>query len=319
MQSKRSREFNLNVFTNINRKYWPKGFSHTQYWNNSDINKVIDSMLSYDLKKPSFFFINYNCRKDPLTGDKVKWAINRFREAGYSKENTIIILTSDHGYPDPSKESGNPEYYIKNNLSHDLILSDDNIMIPLFIQYPGCKEGTKIIATVSSLDIFPTIFEILEIDINEKIYGMSLLSLINNNIKSDTKYNDRYIRTDCRLKKQTGKATSIRNNEWKYIYYHDDLRKKGPEEFFNIQNDLLEENNLILSQDLKIKNMLEVFRSEFKKSELIAKKIHNNFKSVRSNFFYKLKSEILFALPFIKQEPKYLFYFLKNIIRLKRK
>ena len=317
-QSKRSREFNLNVFTNVKRDYWPKNFSHTQYWDNSDINKVIESTLQNNLNNPAFFFVNYNCRKDPQSGDKVKSAIEMFRQAGYTKDNTILVLTSDHGYPDFSKETGHPEYYIKNNLSHDLILTDDNIMIPLFIQYPGCKGGTKIETTVSSLDIFPTILDILNIDINCDIFGKSLLPLMAPKSVNLDSYNHRFFRSDCRLKKQSGKATSIRNGNWKYIYYHDDLRKKGPEEFFNIIDDPLEEKNLIFSIEKEIKKNLEIFRNEYKKSELKANKMHSDFKSVRSNFFYKAKREILFAIPFLRQEPKYIFHFLREIIGRKR-
>ena len=102
--------------------------------------------MNHQIIGPSFFFINYNCRKDPDTGNKVKWAINRFKKSGYDENNTIYILCSDHGYPDFSKKSGNPEFYkeysrkYKVNISHDLVLTDDNIMIPLFIKYPGCKK-----------------------------------------------------------------------------------------------------------------------------------------------------------------------------------
>lgn len=317
LQSKRSREFNLKVFTPIKRKYWPNGFSHTQYWDNTMINLAIDKALNYKLDKPAFFFVNYNCRKDPDISDKVEWAINRFKEAGYNENNTITILCSDHGYPDASKESGNPNFYTENNLTHDLLLTDDNIMIPLFIQYPKCPKGKKIKTTISSLDIFPTVFDILSLKNKYEIVGKSSLPLADDQNNVD-EYTKRFHRTDCRLKSQSGRGTSIRNDEWKYIFYHDDLRKKGPEEFFNIVKDPQEILNLISSNDKQVQKNLKLFREEFEKSELKAKRMHTDFKSVRKNFFYRAKREVLFAIPFLKQEPMYFFKFVKSIVTGKR-
>tara|TARA_B100001059_G_scaffold232414_1_gene270178 strand:+ start:211 stop:1848 length:1638 start_codon:yes stop_codon:yes gene_type:complete len=279
LQSKRSREFNQNVFTTIKGKYWPKGFSHLDYWDNSDINTVIDNALKHNLEKPAFFFVNFNCRKDSDTSDKVKWALERFRSAGFTQENTITVLCSDHGYPDPNKETGKPEFYINHNkksdikISHDLVLTDDNIMIPLFIQYPDCLKGLRVNETVSSLDIFPTILDILELPAQDNVVGKSLLSLMNKKLKFQ--YLDRFFRTDSRLKRQAGRGTSIRNNSWKYIYYHDNLRGNGDEEFFDIVKDPQEKFNLIRSNDSLVKKQIAVFRNEFKKSEKEAIEYHN--------------------------------------------
>ena len=74
------REFMSNFFQMIDRKYWPKGFTHSRYWNNNDINLALENFLNMGFKKPSFIFVDYNCRKDQNTSDKVKWAYNRFIE-----------------------------------------------------------------------------------------------------------------------------------------------------------------------------------------------------------------------------------------------
>lgn len=277
LQSKRSREFNLNVFTPIRKKYWPSGFSHTRYWDNTDIYLAVKNALKYKLRKPSFFFINFNCRKDPHISDTVKNTLKVFKDAGYTKDNTITILCSDHGYPDPSKESGRPEYYIERNLSHDLILTDDNIMIPFLLQYPGCPEGMKIETTVSSLDIFPTILDVIKLRNVSEIEGKSLLPLVEKDQDIVPKYESRFFRTDCRLKAQSGKGTVIRNGIWKYVYYHDDTRGGVREEFFNIVEDKLEENNLVNSSDLSIQDTLQIFRNELNRSENESVIIRNKY------------------------------------------
>jgi len=267
LQSQRNREFNHNLFTPINNKYWPRGLSHLKYWNNNDINLTIENALKFSLDKPALFFINYNCRKDPETSNQVKWVIDKFNKSGYTKENTIIILCSDHGYPDPSKNTGNPEFYIKNKLTHDLVLTDDNIMIPLLIRYPRCPIGKKINTTVSSLDIFPTILDLLEIKYKNIIHGMSLIPLIDGDEEYNKIMKSRFHRCDSRLLQQTGKATAIRNGTYKYIFYHDNLRNCQNEEFYDINNDPFELNNLINDNNQIIQDNLNVFREQLLDSD----------------------------------------------------
>ena len=252
----------------VSRKYWPKGFKHANWWSNSKINELVENTLSLieHHKKPNFFFVNYNCREDEKTSDIVAKNIELFRKYGYTKENTITILCSDHGYPDPSKETGNPSFYKLNNVGHDLVLTDDNIMIPFAIQYPGC-DTVKVKSTFSTLDIFPTILDILGLKLDQKIHGNSILPVIENDPTAIRDNNNRFYRCDSRLAFQKGKGTAIRNGEFKYIYYHDNFFMDLKEEFFDIKNDQLEENNLIDSNNEKIQTMVNIFRNEFKKSE----------------------------------------------------
>ena len=87
------------------RGKWPAGFSHGKWWSNSDIYKFLEEILPKETKKgvpdKKFWFIDYNCRKDPYISKKVENTLNLFYSNGYSHENTIFILCSDHGYPDP--------------------------------------------------------------------------------------------------------------------------------------------------------------------------------------------------------------------------
>ena len=260
-----TRETMINIFPMVPRRYWPKDLTHRNWWSNDDINRLVDKTLDMGVEdKPSFFFVDFNCRHDFQTSDKVKWANEKFKQAGFTDENTITILCSDHGYPDSSKETGRPEYYADNKLTHDLILTDDNIMIPFFIKYPGCQKGLKIETTVSSIDLYPTILDLLGIAPRANIIGQSLKPLMDSSAKDDNQ-GHRFHRTDSRLALQTGRGTSIRNFHYKYVFYHDNLRGGGQEEFFDIKADPLETNNLIDS-DL-ITDELSMFKDEFKKSE----------------------------------------------------
>lgn len=161
-------------------------------------------------------------------------------------------------------------------MSHDLVLADDNIMIPLLIQYPGCPKGRKIEIIVGSIDIYPTILDILNIDITPGVHGRSLLPLINGSAEYSKMMKARFHRCDSRLSFQTGRGTAIRNGSYKYIYYHDNLRAKR-EEFFNIENDKLEENDLVNSEDETVKRTLEIFRKAFRDSENDAMNFQLNY------------------------------------------
>jgi hypothetical protein len=260
-----TRETMINIYPMVAKKYWPKDLSHRKWWSNDDINRIVGKTLEMGVEnKPSFFFVDFNCRKDFKTSEKVKWADKKFKEAGFNDDNTITILCSDHGYPDSSKETGNPEYYTNNKLTHDLILTDDNIMIPFFIKYPGCSKGMKVETTVSSIDLYPTITDLLGIPPKENLIGQSLKPLMEGKVDDDN-HGNRFHRTDSRLALQTGRGTCIRNHQYKYVYYHDNLRGGGQEEFFDIVNDPLEASNLIKSK--KISNELSIFKAEYSKSE----------------------------------------------------
>jgi arylsulfatase A-like enzyme len=85
-------------------------------------------------------------------------------------ENTVVVITSDHG-----EILYEHEYYF----GHDIGLYEECIMIPLIMYFPGLEAaGTRVEPLVQSLDIMPTVLEILGIDPPRHLEGKSLLSLI---------------------------------------------------------------------------------------------------------------------------------------------
>ena len=216
----------LKQFDLVPKKLWPSGLSHKDWFCNDDINNMVHSVLNHEKKhnnkNPSFWFIDYNCRNDENISEIVRNTVESLDDAGYNKNNTILMISSDHGYPDPMRGI-TPETLKQKKLSHDVFMTDDNIMIPLIIRYPGCVPGTKIGNTISTLDIMPTILDILDINVNESVeknfHGLSLLPLINGS--KNKKYMDRKIRTDARWIDQPGRLTAIRGEKYKYVFHHD--------------------------------------------------------------------------------------------------
>ena len=259
----------LRVFDLIPRKYWPKGFSHKTWWDNKKINSLLKNALRIDgdqSPKPCFWFLDFNCRQDPETSDIVKDSFRALKEAGYDENNTIFILCSDHGYPDPTRGI-TPELLKEKNLTHDIFMTEDNIRIPFFISYPGCTKGQKIENIISTLDIKPTLLQLLNIEVSDEVsskwHGKGLLPLIN---EEDSNYDsDRLIRVDARFFGQPGRVSAMCGKDYKYIYQHD----TGEEEFVDLSDYMTEEKNILnfALEDDAMNIELTRFREAFSISE----------------------------------------------------
>lgn len=260
---------------NLCEKFWPKNVNKNEFWNNETINTILTNLVTSGLKEPFFLFVNYNCRWDPQTSEKVEQGYSLLKKHHYL-DDTIFIINSDHGYPD---ESRNISMYNKRKFGHDLILTDDNILTPLIIGYPNCKPK-RITAPVSSLDIMPTVLEMIGYskyyNVSEfPTHGQSLLNIIQNNSKIEP----RYVRVDNRFVFQNQRKTAIRNDRYKYVF---DYSTKQ-EEFFDIQVNKLETKNLIYEQSYY--EIIEKFRKTFTQQE---KEIFKYHKDILKNECKKL-------------------------------
>jgi arylsulfatase A-like enzyme/Flp pilus assembly protein TadD len=91
-------------------------------------------------------------------------------------EDTIIAVTGDHGESLGEKGEETHSYFAYNCTIH----------IPLFLYIPGTLKGempVKIDKNVCHSDIFPTICDILDLDIPGHLQGESLLPLLENSNK----------------------------------------------------------------------------------------------------------------------------------------
>ncbi len=85
-------------------------------------------------------------------------------------DNTIVVVTADHG-----EILYEHEYYF----GHDIGLYDECIMIPLIMHVPGHgRPGARLNPLVQSLDIMPTLLEVLGIEAPDYLEGKSLLPLM---------------------------------------------------------------------------------------------------------------------------------------------
>ncbi len=237
-------------------KYFPPKVTHDEWWPNKEITNILKHLFDNQyVKSPSIFLLWYNCRHDPNTSYEIERAINIFKENGVY-DDSILVMCSDHGYPDP--KSGLTAETMK-KYSHDMIITDDNIRVPLLIKYPGCPKGKKVENVVRTSDIYFTLLDILDVSVpnrnkmnyNCEYRGKSLLEYLNGN-----KVEPRIARTDTRLRLAFGRVTSLRSDTFKYVYYCDE-HKEG---LYDMVNDPSEMINLIDSDKLIHKEEIEKFR-----------------------------------------------------------
>jgi len=150
-------------------------------------------------------------------------------------DNTIIILTADHG--DEFREHG--------GTGHDHTLYNELINVPLIIKGPGV-ENIKSDNQVRLMDTVPTILDILKVKTDRSFDGVSLLPLLNRE-----NYN-----LEVYSKMENHHASIISKDEWKLILKFREMkfvpgkdveweRIETSKELYDLKEDPGEQNNLI--------------------------------------------------------------------------
>ncbi len=149
------------IFNNLTSDLSSKSPPKHRFWSNKEITEVLNDLIAQGLvKEPFFFYLNYNCRNDPDTSSEVEKGL-QIIESNFSKDNTYLLINSDHGYPDPSKK-------LQNQLllaGHDIVMSEDNITVPLAISGPDLQPGSIIKNRTSLIELSEFIESIASSDL----------------------------------------------------------------------------------------------------------------------------------------------------------
>jgi len=157
-------------------------------------------------------------------------------EASQYKDNTIIVLWSDHGY-----RLGEKGTFAKH------ALWETATKAPLMFAAPNLPKGKKIEAPVEMLSIYPTLLELSGLKAYDKNEGTSLVSLM----KSDKINKKNYAITTF------GKDNhAIKKDGFRYIQYEDKTEEfydhnKDPNEWTNQAN-----NPIYASKIAELKKLL---------------------------------------------------------------
>jgi len=163
------------------------------------------------------------------TDSNVEKLLNKIDELGI-KDNTIIIITADHGQ----------DFYDHGILGGESMFQS-MIHIPLIIRYPGELNAQRIRTPVSTIDIFPTLLDMLDIEIPEDIDGVSLLPLM----KGEGTYGREFVASETYGRPGIEDALqqiAIIKGDWKLIEIRgSDILSPG---LYNLRTDPNEQRNL---------------------------------------------------------------------------
>ncbi|MCB1129671.1 MAG: sulfatase [Verrucomicrobiae bacterium] len=150
-------------------------------------------------------------------------------ENGPNKDNTIVVLWSDHGW-----QLGEKEHWQKYTAWRLCT------RVPLMVKVPagaspalpdGVKPGSRCDEPVSLVGLFPTLNELCGLPAKDGLDGTSIVPLL----KDPSASKDSAALTFL----HDGKSVAVSGREWRYIRY-----AKGGEELYHISADPFEWNNV---------------------------------------------------------------------------
>lgn len=151
-------------------------------------------------------------------------------EALKIRENTILAVLSDHG-----------EGLGDHNWWGHSILYQEQIRLIFILSIPGKKESIRVSSLVRSIDLVPTLIELLDLDIPEEndFDGKSLLEVIGKSAAPprsaySESINDLTAYYDSQMQNESLYAVS--DGRWKLILHREESRDKGVE-LFDLQAD----------------------------------------------------------------------------------
>lgn len=150
-------------------------------------------------------------------------------EAMGLKEETIVVVTSDHGETLNEYEC----YYDHHGLY------ETNLRIPLILRYPGrLPAGKRVSSPTQIKDLMPTIMELMGIDTGTAYDGRTLMPLVRG--EERVPESEMYM-TECTWMRKHGWRTP----EWKLIVaLEPDLHFKPMVELYNLVRDPQEQRNV---------------------------------------------------------------------------
>jgi len=176
-------------------------------------------------------------------------------------ENTTIVITSDHGETLGTKRPTWKTFYFE--YPQHKTMYEDDLKIPLIIKNKNL-ERKEISYTVRSIDIVPTLLDLLDISTDENFDGVSLLPLINGeHFPELIAYSEELFKN-----RGAGSLQCVRTPKYKLIRNV----TKNVEEFYNLQKDPEEKKNIIDTADPQEREIIQLFRK-------IMDKMYGGYKS----------------------------------------
>jgi N-acetylglucosamine-6-sulfatase len=149
-------------------------------------------------------------------------------------DNTVVVLTSDHGY-----------FYGEHGLGAERRLAyEETIRIPLIVRYPPlARAGATPRELVMSIDVAPTLLAIAGLTPSTRIQGRSLVPILQGSAGSwRSSVLIEYFTDTVYPRIRNMGYTAVRTDRYKYIEYRE---LKEMDELYDLEADPYEEHNLV--------------------------------------------------------------------------
>ncbi len=233
-------------------------------WTNDQLYRLTSKYLKDEIipsDSPFFLMTWFNSRFDYQTSDIIERLISDLEKQDFYDE-TLIMVTSDHGYPDQRRGLASDGVDLQAaGKKHDMIVTDDNITVPFAIKFPEevlsnytnlrnlVSDGKVINSIISQGSIAPTIYQINQIRNKDYHFNFEQKSIIDQLLD----FNDELIfRTDARFIFQPNRVISLRAKNAKFVIDHDNEE----EYFYDLLKDPNEENEISFLDNKELESQL---------------------------------------------------------------
>lgn len=155
-------------------------------------------------------------------------------------DNTVIVLTSDHGY-----------FYGEHGLNEERRLAyEESIRVPLAVRWPPrVAGGSAATAFTLGVDIAPTVLDLASVEPLPGMHGRSLLPVLDGRVPTDWRRSVliEYFSDTVWPRMVNMGYQAIRTQRWKYIRY---TQLAGADELYDLEADPYEKDNLMNAPDL---------------------------------------------------------------------
>jgi len=143
-------------------------------------------------------------------------------------ENTVVVVVGDHG--ESLGDHGEKE--------HGYYIYDATVKVPLIVRVPGADlEGVRVPAQVRTIDVLPTVLDLVGVEAPSPLHGESLVSLMFDPEEAGPK--NAYLESmSVHLQYGWSALYSVRTSSYKFI-------DAPREELYDLSWDLLESENLL--------------------------------------------------------------------------
>lgn len=171
---------------------------------------------------------------------KIFFTVEKYRKKTKEKKSQELFLTP---YQKRSL------FFQRGDIDH--FLYDERIKVPLLFLGYGIKSQKIISDQVRTIDIFPTIFDILKLKVhNDNVDGRSLFPLIDGKSLEEL---PAFIVSSPLIDVESNDVIGLRTSRYKYFRDKDDSNKRV--HLFDLQKDPFEENNISKDNPSVIEDM----------------------------------------------------------------